>query len=87
MSERSKLGLKVTLKPDSRFANNGELSNRTGFIGLVYDIEDFGPEDLWYRVVWETGGINSYKEEDLLWYDYVDDWKDVVRSWGGGVSE
>ena len=87
MSNDEKLGFKVTLKPESRFANVGAPSNRTGFIGLVYEIDDFGPENLWYRVIWETREINSYKEEDLLWYDYVDDWKDVVRSWGGIVVE
>ena len=82
-----KLGRKVTLREDSQFANNGNVSNRTGFVGLVSEVHDFGPENLWYGVFWETGERNSYKEEDLLWYDYVDDWKGVVRSWGGSVDE
>ena len=41
----------------------------------------------WFKVYWENGTSNSYEEGDLLWYDYVDDWKDVVRSWGGSVDE
>ena len=81
-----KLGRKVTLREDSRFANNGNLSNRTGLIGIVCEEYDFGIS-LWFKVYWENGEFNSYKEEDLLWYDYVDDWKDVVRSWGGSVDE
>ena len=80
-----KLGRKVTLREDSKFANAG-LSNRTGFIGVVCEEYDFGAS-LWFKVYWESGEFNSYKEEDLLWYDYVDDWKDVVRSWGGNVDE
>lgn len=80
-----KLGRKVTLREDSRFANYGDPSNRTGLIGISYEVEDFGK--IWYRVRWESGESNSYNEEDLLWYDYVDDWKDVVRSWGGNVDE
>lgn len=81
-----KLGRKVTLREDSKFANNGNLSNLTGLIGIVFGEYDFGVS-LWFKVYWESGEFNSYKEEDLLWYDYVDDWKDVVRSWGGNVDE
>lgn len=80
-----KLGRKVTLREDSQFANDGVPSNRTGFIGISYEVEDFG--DIWYRVCWESGESNSYRGEDLLWYDYVDDWKDVVRSWESIVDE
>ena len=79
-----KLGRKVTLREDSRFANYGDSSNRTGLIGISYEVDDFG--EIWYRVRWESGESNSYGEKDLLWYDYVDDWKDVVRSWGGIVD-
>lgn len=81
-----KLGRKVTLREDSRFANNGAPSNRTGVIGITYKIDDF-PTETWFRVYWENGDYNSYGEGDLLWYDYVDDWRDVVRSWGGSVDE
>ena len=81
-----KLGRKVTLRKDSKFANR-DPSNRTGFIGIVSEVQDFGPDNLWYQVIWETIERNSYKEEDLLWYDYVDDWKDVLRSWGVSVDE
>lgn len=80
-----KLGRKVTLQEDSPFANNGSTSNRTGLIGIVCKEYDFG-ESPWFKVYWESGEFNSYKEEDLLWYDYVDDWKDVVRTWGGNVD-
>ena len=80
-----KLGRKVTLREDSQLVSSYEPSNRTGFIGVVYEVEDFG--GVWYRVRWESGESNSYNEEDLLWYDYVDDWKDVVRSWRGNVDE
>lgn len=79
-----KLGRKVTLREDSRFANDGNTGNRTGLIGISYEVEDFG--EIWYKVRWESGEFNSYEEEDLLWYDYVDDWKDVIRSWGGSVD-
>lgn len=81
-----KLGRKVTLREDSKYANVGNLSNRTGFIGVVCEEYSYG-ESPWLRVYWESGEFNSYKEEDLLWYDYMDDWKDVVRSWGGDVDE
>lgn len=79
-----KLGRKVTLREDSRFADNGVLSNRIGFIGIAYEMCDF--PKTWFKVYWENGTYNSYGEGDLLWYDYVDDWKDVVRSWGGIVD-
>lgn len=79
-----KLGRKVTLREDSRFAKSRNPSNRTGLIGIPYEVDDFG--EIWYRVRWVSGESNSYEEEDLLWYDYVDDWKDVVRSWGGSVD-
>ena len=80
-----KLGRKVTLREDSKFANNGLSSNRTGFIGVVCE-EDRFEDRVWYRVRWSNFEDNTYEEEDLLWYDYVDDWKDVVRSWGGSVD-
>lgn len=81
-----KLGRKVTLREDSKFANNGNSSNLTGFIGVVCEEYIFGRFS-WFKVYWENGTNNSYEEGDLLWYDYVDDWKDVVRSWGGSVDE
>ena len=80
-----KLGRKVTLREDSQFADGGEPSNRTGLIGIVYEIKDYG--EVWYKVRWESSLGNCYEEEDLLWYDYVDDWKDVVKSWGGKIDE
>lgn len=79
-----KLGRKVTLREGSRFANM-DSSNRTGLIGVVYEVDKF-EDQVWYRVRWANCEYNSYEEEDLLWYDYVDDWKDVVRSWGGSVD-
>ncbi len=81
-----KLGRKVTLREDSIFANDGVSSNLTGFIGVVCEKYDYGASP-WFKVYWESGEFNSYKEGDLLWYDYVDDWKDVVRSWGGSFVE
>ena len=81
-----KLGRKVTLREDSKFANDGTPSNRTGFIGVVRGVERLG-DQVWYKVRWSNYKGNVYEEGDLLWYDYVDDWKDVVRSWGGSVDE
>lgn len=81
-----KLGRKVTLREDSFFANDGTPSNRTGFIGVVHGSERLGGQ-VWHKVRWSNCTSNVYEEEDLLWYDYVDDWKEVVRSWGGDVDE
>ena len=80
-----KLGCKVTLREDSKFANDGDPSNLTGFIGVVHEVDKF-EDQVWYRVRWSNCTSNVYDEEDLLWYDYVDDWKDVVKSWGGNVD-
>lgn len=81
-----KLGRKVTLREDSKFANDGTPSNRTGFIGVVYAVRR-SMGQVWYKIRWSNCNGNLYGEEDLLWYDYVDDWKDVVKSWGGTVDE
>lgn len=81
-----KLGRKVTLREGSQFADDRSRSNRTGFIGIVCELTSLGGS-VWCKVQWETSMCNFYGLEDLLWYDYVDDWKDVVKSWGGNVDE